>query len=256
MSMEHRYLLFMRGCIWGIRAGPLRWALRVFFVDDEEFAGLCSRNWKETLHHTDFSRRLRSHCVFCNQWVSMHGPGAKQHIRCMHPKEYALQKEATARQTALGFTAASPRKYCGVSSEDPRVHLRRCHALFRASLSGLVIAQAGDGRRRYGTSGGSEGSRPLLRCQGGNAKRQGCGGASLGPERPPAQVVQARHTGGKNGLDAQTTELIKALTKLALKHEDFMAFFDVHQQGFLEPIRQAALQWQNQYTPRARSPPP
>ena len=62
----------------------------------------------------------------------------------------------------------------------------------------------------------------------------------------------------KPSLDAQTTELLKAITKLILKHEDelrrmrpdqdFMAFFDVGQHGFLEPIRQAAIQWQEKYS--------
>ena len=53
-------------------------------LDDPEFTATCCRSWKSVFRHESLAKSLKTHCFLCAQWVSMKGPGAKQHVRLMH----------------------------------------------------------------------------------------------------------------------------------------------------------------------------
>ena len=44
----------------------------------------------------DFLAKLRTHCAFCNQWVSLKSPGTKQHIRLTHPITWSRKDDANS----------------------------------------------------------------------------------------------------------------------------------------------------------------
>ena len=83
--------------------------------DQPDFRQMLAEGWRQVLVKPDYIARLRTHCVFCNQWVSMRGPGAKQHIRLVHADHWLRKDDANSLCSTAGLTASQPCAYCGGS---------------------------------------------------------------------------------------------------------------------------------------------
>ena len=102
---------------------------------DEAFTRAIRDDWRATVAKDDVKHSLSTYCVFCHQWISLEGPGFKQHARLMHPSHWQHSEAALARTRSLGFKVASPCYYCGKVCQDPRRHLRSCTPVFQAALA-------------------------------------------------------------------------------------------------------------------------
>ena len=110
-------------------------------LDDLTFRAATQKGWKHLLRDPKWVHSLRTYCVVCGQWISMKGPGAKQHVRLSHKHLHTLAVSAASQCTALGLVALSPCRYCGLSFKDPAKHVSKCGAVFQASLAALSVAQ-------------------------------------------------------------------------------------------------------------------
>ena len=162
-------------------------------IQHSEFQATLRDSWKQAVQQQEYCRQLRTYCVFCGQWVSLVGPGCKQHMRTMHKREWTFSAAATARITSLGLDPCSPCRYCLKPVKDPRKHLPCCTPLFQASLAALTLSQetsvpAADGKHGRGCSSnpGTAGDQPGLPGQsssGGTAEGDS-GGPMAGQEAP------------------------------------------------------------------------
>ena len=125
--------------------------------DRQSFRSQLRCGWRQVLKDPLHLSKLKEHCVFCNQWLSVKGPGVKQHHRLAHPERWTLKEPiACAQQRDLGH---------------PAVHLL-CRRLqgppsARAALSSSVSGgdclscapthDNQDGRGGHGPLGGSAG---------------------------------------------------------------------------------------------------
>ncbi|CAE7742391.1 unnamed protein product [Symbiodinium sp. CCMP2592] len=107
-------------------------------IQDAAFKHQLSRGWKQVLRTPRFCKSLRTHCVICHQWVSMTGPGCKQHIRLSHANAWAHKAAAADRCTGFGLPMVSPCAFCDLPVKDARAHIPRCSALFQASLAEIL----------------------------------------------------------------------------------------------------------------------
>ena len=161
-------------------------------MQNPDFLTLLRTAWRDVLQNPDYCKQLSTYCVFCRQWISLVGPGCKQHHRLMHAAEYRLASDATARVVSLGLVPETPCRYCHKLIKDPRKHLQACVPVYQASLAALVIQQRDcedqDGRGRRGDAS--------LLCEGGAGYgvRQGKAGEPWGDGGAgggsPAQVEE------------------------------------------------------------------
>ena len=114
--------------------------------------------WRSVLSNPDSLRELQNHCAFCHQWVSLKGPGVKQHLRLSHNNAWRLKDDANSLCSSAGSVVASPCAYCGGTFQDPRTHIKRCPVAFQAALAHLCLVQE-DGASGRGphAGGGSPG---------------------------------------------------------------------------------------------------
>ena len=177
---------------------------------DADFIRDLRADWRAVVAKDNIKTSLSTYCVFCHQWISLEGPGFKQHARVMHPNHWQCSDAALARTRSLGFKVTSPCYYCGKSCQDPRRHIRSCTPVFQAALA-YECLQVEDGRPNGGGDeghGGSGGAGPCFRVpgvQGGSpggsttqvdeaGRRQGSS-ASLGRLGEPVQApMGADHT--------------------------------------------------------------
>ena len=126
-------------------------------MQNPAFLPLLRTAWRNVLQNSAYCQNLSTYCVFCRQWISLIGPGCKQHHRLMHADEYRLASNATARTASLGLVPEAPCRYCHKLSKDPRKHLQACVPVYQASLAALVLNQRDceeqDGRGRRGDAG-------------------------------------------------------------------------------------------------------
>ena len=122
-------------------------------LNNLEFRSALLKGWKQVLCHAEFGPSLRTYCILCGQWVSMEGPGVKQHVRLMHPTAWACKDFAASRCSSLGLSVATPCTYCGAAVKDIRMHLKRCSAVFQASLGEVLVRQETNGGADGGGSG-------------------------------------------------------------------------------------------------------
>ena len=164
----------------------------VSLIQTPAFRNLLLQNWRSVLQHPRYGPSLRTYCVVCGQWVSMLGPGVKQHIRLMHPAEWSLKDYAASRCSSLTLSVASPCAYCGTKVKDIRMHHKRCSAIFQASLAEAIVRQDqhgrgyGDGSVQGGSGSASRGAghvNTLLfwRVRNGQEVREGDRGGGQGP---------------------------------------------------------------------------
>ena len=163
------------------------------FQDPADFQQMLRQNWKRPLHCAQFARDMSQYCVFCRQWISMVGPGAKQHIRLAHPQHWMHKQAAVARCRTLGLTYGSPCAYCSLQVRDPRAHVPRCSVVFQASLAGLVLCQDHDAAGR--PNGGGTGETVSSGVCRSLRKIRSHGRACFGP----LQALQARAQGTLSG---------------------------------------------------------
>ena len=102
-------------------------------IDCPDFLRSLRQNWRLTAAGIPFVNVLRQHCVFCHQWVSLRGPGVKQHLRLAHPGFWAHKVEAQSLRAEAGLDCTSPCAYCGLHYKDQRSHLKHCPVLFSNS---------------------------------------------------------------------------------------------------------------------------
>ena len=155
--------------------------------------------WRTVLSDPDFLGKMQNHCVLCHQWVSLKGPGTKQHLRLSHAKEWQFKDDANSLCSSAGSVAASPCAYCNGTFQDPRTHVKRCPVAFQAALSYLCLAQEDGARGRGQITGsgppGDEGclggghSAPKAGAVGTGGKQEATGGGSRAGS--PGQVEQA-----------------------------------------------------------------
>ena len=119
-------------------------------VQNPEYCALARAEWKQALRRPHLVQSLRTHCAVCRQWISMQGPGAKQHYRLAHPDLWKLKAEAVSRCKGLGFAYTRPCCYCNQDFKDPRAHVPRCGAVFQASITSLWLSQDHGGQRGCG----------------------------------------------------------------------------------------------------------
>ena len=164
----------------------------VSLIQAPAFRNMLLQNWRSVLQHPQYGPSLRTYCVVCGQWVSMLGPGVKQHTRLMHPAEWSLKGYAASRCSSLTLSVANPCAYCGTKVKDIRMHHKRCSAIFQASLAEAIVRQDqrgrgdGDGSVQGGSGSASRGAghvNTLLfwRVRNGQEVRERDGGGGQGP---------------------------------------------------------------------------
>ena len=137
-------------------------------IEDQDFRSKALESWKHTLLDEKYCQSLRTYCTLCGQWVSLVGPGCKQHHRLMHGREFQQAPDAISRITSLGLVprarAATARRS---ARTHPRQHLKACVPVYQASLAALLI-QAQVRRSQHGDGSGGDGRgdvKSLLRAQ-------------------------------------------------------------------------------------------
>ena len=180
------------------------------------FRNMLLQNWRSVLQHPQYGPSLRTYCVVCGQWVSMLGPGVKQHIRLMHPAEWSFKDFAASRCSSLTLSVATPCAYCGTQVKDIRMHHKRCSAIFQASLAEAIVRQDKNGR---GDGAGSVQGGPgpasrgaghvntllFWRVRSGQEVRAGDGGRGQGPAAG-VEVPEGTEQGcpGRQGLEGSS----------------------------------------------------
>ena len=227
-------------------------------IELPEFRAKLLPSWKQVLHDSVYRQSLRTYCLLCGQWVSMSGPGVKQHIRLMHPEAWKHKDRAASRCSSLALSVAVPCAYCGIKVQDVRTHHKRCSAIFQASLAEIIA------REDYGCSG-ADGDRPVPGCpgtasggagkchtllgwrsgtkvgEGGGGGSQGAsdevsqgpaqghvwerleGGSRLGQELVGELQGQAASRSGGKLPDLATQHLLQTLVKMVTRHEEELA---------------------------------
>ena len=99
-------------------------------VRQTEYRQVARQGWKQVLHRPSWVQSLRL-CAVCKQWISMKGPGAKQHYRLAHPDVWDFRDAAVARCSELGLS----------DYKAPRTHVARGGAVFQASIAAQWLAQ-------------------------------------------------------------------------------------------------------------------
>ena len=111
-------------------------------IEDPTFLEALHKGWRQAAADDSFLRILRKHCVYCHQWVSLRGPGVKQHHRVAHPKYWSRKDDACSLCSSAGLSTSVPCKYCGEQYKDQRAHLKRCHVLYQIALASITHPQA------------------------------------------------------------------------------------------------------------------
>ena len=167
-------------------------SLEAPLVQNEECCALARVEWKQVLRRPHLVQSLRTHCAVCRQWISMQGPGAKQHYRLAHPDIWKLKAEAVSRCKGLGFAYTRPCSYCNQDFKDPRAHVPRCGAVFQASITSLWLSQDYGGQR--GCRDGRSGSPRVCRGNGGVT------GPAKPDDRHPPQAGGGQGQGGGSAI--------------------------------------------------------
>ncbi|CAE7738027.1 unnamed protein product [Symbiodinium sp. CCMP2592] len=228
-------------------------------LEEPDFQASCKRNWKEVFRTPRYALKLKNYCAICNQWISMKGPGTKQHIRLMHKEHAELHAEAVARQTTIGLVGLSPCRYCAEEYKNPRARItQQMTEDAQPSLAAKEVTEFFGGKKdgdqeamEAEESWDQEGRKPKWRKP---EWGQGKGSHWWGGAQKRGWEAAQSSGQTESAMDSQTVELLKALTKLSLKHEaelgrlrpdlGFMAFFDVSDHGYLSQLRATALDWQ------------
>ena len=124
-------------------------------IEDPIFLATLHKGWRQAAADDSFLRILRKHCVYCHQWVSLRGPGVKQHHRLAHPTYWSRKDDACSLCSSAGLSTSAPCKYCGEQYKDQRAHLKRCHVLYQIALASLTHPQAAAEDHGGGCSHGS-----------------------------------------------------------------------------------------------------
>ena len=234
----------------------------VALFDDPAFRGQLQTAWRQAFSHERYKHSLRTYCVFCGQWLALKGPSVKQHMRLSHPDRWRLKSDAESCCSSAGFISSVPCHYCGQDFKAPRSHIKHCPALFQAALAHQAILLDGDGG--HAPSGGLGGGGCSV---GQNAHADGGPGCESRPGQCRAwHRPQTKGRPGKGnplasgtGLDSATVALMKAVTKMALRHEEelsryrvdtnFMMFIDMGgEHSVLPTLQQAANAWQEAFS--------
>ena len=166
-------------------------------VQNQEYCALARVEWKQALRRPHLVQSLRTHCAVCRQWISMQGPGAKQHYRLAHPELWNLKAEAVSRCKGLGFAYTRPCSYCNQDFKDPRAHVPRCGAVFQASITSLWLSQDNGGQR--GCRDGRSSSPGVCRGDGSTT------GAAKPDDSNPTQTGGGQGKGGGSAIQVPPT---------------------------------------------------
>ena len=155
------------------------------------------RGWRQALTDPSHLAKLKEHCVFCNQWLSVKGPGVKQHHRLAHPERWKLKDDANSLCATAGSAATRPCTFCAGDYKDPRAHISRCPVLFQAAIASLALSQdTRDGRGGHGPIGGAAGDEGGLgRPRGSDVARAGRSEAALGAGEGGGEARQVAESG-------------------------------------------------------------
>ena len=171
-------------------------------IEDQDFRSKALESWKHTLLDEKYCQSLRTYCTLCGQWVSLVGPGCKQHHRLMHGREFQQAPDAISRITSLGLVprarAATARRS---ARTHPRQHLKACVPVYQASLAALLI-QAQVRRSQHGDGSGGDGRGDVAGATPGGKSR------SKDPSAAPAESSQKQKEQETEDLDRPTKRTI------------------------------------------------
>ena len=243
---------------------------------------LLSSTWRILLDQKSILRELKNFCAICGQWFSEEGPGLKTHYRRMHDEAWSRKSDAIARCAQAGLSKTSPCAYCGACFRTPGAHNKSCNVLLQASILGLLICQDHGGSVYQSTTANAETDAILAALE--RTKKD-----KMRQESESDQANQAKyHRGSSRGTQGQQgkgqrgwtdskdswsscqnkdwqkgstqkeeieelKEMVKILTKLALKHEDessrlrsetgFMLYLHTDSKGITADLLEVSSKW-------------
>ncbi|CAE7308131.1 pol [Symbiodinium sp. CCMP2592] len=238
--------------------------------EDGGFRNALKQSWRVPLRDAELCRSLRTYCVFCHQWISLVGPGCKQHHRLCHERKWKHATAAVARVNTLGLDPCSPCRYCCKPTADPRrtpamTELMEAEQeLPRAALASREIDMVFGGK-----SGDTAAQDKKEEDWGKDWEEAGRSGKWMkqeggkGPTQWPKNWSQKRGWEPSSGhskaqLDQKVQHFMTTVARALIRHEadltmlradtSFVLFIDTSTHSCLKSVQEAAEKWGELFT--------